>query len=129
ALDARLVVDVADDVSFSVPLADLGANRDGLVIPAQDIHDGSVLGLDLPTFDLLGLTLKPLALRTLAPTTIKWYDGDLATINVSGFEPEFDFAAWIADFALAPVDGLSIYSARIVDGIVHATIEPLTSAP
>src|SRR5690606_10289973 len=120
ALDARLVVDVADDVSFSVPLSDLAANRDGPVIPAQDIHDGSILGLNLPPFDLLGLMLKPPALRTLAPPTIKWYDGDLATVDVSGFEPEFDFAIWIEDFALAPIDGLSIYSARIIDGIVHA---------
>ena len=130
ALDAQLAVNLPGDRRLVIPLRGLAATPAGLVIPAQDINDGTIPGLDLPPVAVAGISIKAFALRTANPATIDWYSGDLASVNTSAIQPSIDFSVRVPSLAqsgLMPPDGLSVYGASIVDGLIEGTLE--TFAP
>lgn len=130
-LDAQVLVQLEGGREFAVPLLNVAVTQNGLILPAQEIHDGTIPGLNLPPFDLAGISLKPLALRSNAPVVVDWYSGQLDQVDVSGFSPSFDFALRVPSLSAAgllPSDGLTVYQASIVDGLISAVIDPFTPA-
>lgn len=120
SLDLELEIPLADGETLTFPLNGVEVRDDGLEIPAQDISEASIPGLSLPSINLGGLELTPLAMRTQQALTIDWYTG----VSFS-FSPSFDFEAHLPDLAdLDPPDGLTFTNVTLDDGYLVGSVSP-----
>jgi len=126
ALDVEIGLLIVEGNAIEIPLKNVEISSDeGIVIPAQNIHDGSMPLMDAPAFDLGIFRLQPLAFRT-EPFTLNIFDlnpGDLISLI-----PEMDFEVTFPAFSGASPElnqiALSIYDASFDNGIIAGTVYP-----
>ncbi|WP_210512026.1 hypothetical protein [Natronogracilivirga saccharolytica] len=122
-VDADFEFDLAGAEPFTLPMDGLQIGTQGFSIPPQEINDGTMDGLDLPSFGLAGFEFQPLALRTEDPITFNWFEGELPDAI-----PYLDFELHLPDFAggaLNPPDGFTFYDVTISDGFLSGSMEPV----
>jgi large repetitive protein len=122
SLDLDLVFNLSNGESFLFPLSGFEIGNNGIVIPEQNIHSGSPAGLQLPSFQIFELEFQPLALRTLSPLEINWFEQDWS------FNPDFeiDFALRLPEFedtSLHPSDGLTFNNVGFNKGFLTGSVE------
>ena len=124
-LDADFEFHIAGEEPFTLPMNGLQIGTQGFSIPAQEINDGTLGGLELPSFELAGFGFQPLALRTDEPVSFNWFEGELPDVT-----PFLDFELHLPDFAggeLTPPDGFTFSDVTISDGLLTGqmnTVEP-----
>jgi len=125
-LDFNINFDI-NGQSIPFPLDNVEIRSDlGFVIPSQDIHEGSVPGLSLPSIEFGAFKLEPLALRM-----------DRDTIDVNNFSagdildiiPDIDFEFSMPGFEdsipeLANLN-LTVQNANFSEGFINGNILPL----
>ncbi|TVQ69733.1 MAG: hypothetical protein EA363_09055, partial [Balneolaceae bacterium] len=122
AVDLWMHFNLSEGSSFGFPLAGVEIRDSGIVIPEQDVSISSAPGLSLPSFDLLGMQFKPLALRTMTALEADWYLNDW---NFD-LDPRIDFELHLPGFAdtdLHPVDGLTFTDVGFEDGHLVGTVQ------
>jgi hypothetical protein len=125
-LDMQVDLLPAAGSAIEIPLKNVEIRSDeGIVIPAQNIHDGSMPLMDAPAFDLGIFRLEPLAFRT-EPFTLNIFDlsaGDLVSLI-----PEIDFEVTFPSFSEMSPElnqiALSVYDATFENGILGGTVYP-----
>lgn len=121
-IDMELSVELTGNQSFTIPLDGIEISDTGLKIPPQDISNSSIPGLNLPSINLQGVEIKPLALRTTTETVFDWYNQVNLNIN-----PELDFEVRLPAFqgtGFNPQDGFSFYNVQFNQGILTGSMSP-----
>jgi large repetitive protein len=105
-LEVELLIPDSDPISIPLKNIDLRSGV-GIVIPQQDIHDGSNPVLDVPGFDLGVFRLKPLAFR-MSRDTLNIHD--LSSGSLIDLLPELDLEITFPEYAqTAPgLSGISL---------------------
>ncbi len=132
-LDIDLDFVLPDERMISFPMRNVEIRSNtGFVIPSQDIHDGTVPGLEMPELDFGIFSIQPLAFR-MPRDTINWHTwspGDLL-----GLLPSVDFELSFPGLAETVPEigqlGLTINDASFDRGIFSGEILPfdLSDAP
>lgn len=128
--DYSIAVDVAlamrmqgTDTLPRFPLRNIEIRKGGVVvIPAQNIHEGTVPGLQIPHIAFGGFRLKPLALRT-QETTI--YLNNFQISQVTALQPRVDFLLEFPGIPQMQNIVVGINDAGFVRGVFTGNIHPL----
>jgi len=125
-LDLSITMQLSDGESIRVPLKNVDIRSGtGIVIPAQEIHDGSLPALDAPAIDFGMFRLTPLAFRMERDTLDihNFRPGDLLD-----FIPEVDLELTFPAFASISPDlsglSLTINAVRFEDGRLTGSVVP-----
>jgi large repetitive protein len=122
AVDLSLHFNLSEGTSFGFPLAGVEIRDSGVVIPEQDVSISSAPGLTLPSFELLGMQFRPLALRTMAALDVDWYQNEFSF----DLDPRIDFELHLPAFAdtdLHPPDGLTFTDVGFEEGHLVGTVQ------
>lgn len=125
-LDADFEFGLSGYDPFTMPVNGIQLGTEGFTIPSQDINDSTLDGLELPSFDIAGFELQPLALRTDEDISFNWFAGEWPDIS-----PVLDFELRLPDIGegdLEPTDGFTFTDVSISDGVLSGemnTYEPL----
>ncbi|MDZ7757740.1 hypothetical protein [Rhodohalobacter sp.] len=123
-MEIELLTDSGGPLVIPLKNTELLGNE-GILIPAQNIHDGSMPMLDAPAFDFGIFRLKPLAFRT-EPFTLDIFD--LSAGDLISLVPELDLEVTFPSFSETAPElnqlALSIYDASFDSGILAGTVYP-----
>lgn len=121
-LELALRMNGADSLP-QFPLRNIEIRKGGVIyIPAQNIHEGTVPGLQLPKVAFGGFRLEPLALRT-QETTIFLFNFQVS--QITALQPRVDFLVTFPGVPELQNITLSITDAGFVRGVFTGLLQPL----
>lgn len=125
-LDFTISALFGQNKQITVPLKNIELNSDiGIVIPHQDINDGTTPRFQAPAFDLGIFHLKPLALR-IKSDTLNW---NMLSLNSAlNLIPKFDFALSFPSLRQTAPDlanaSITLSDVGFSKGVFTGTVQP-----